>query len=107
MLDHQADFRINWRVTAKHDDYLIHIMALDRWLNCFACCLQSKVDFDERQNSDHRVNYVRYEESDLAGLKVILDDIYARFSNSNKADAVTKRKKTEPLKRNELNGLSI
>ncbi|MGC1464248.1 MAG: hypothetical protein WA792_00790, partial [Pseudolabrys sp.] len=77
--DGQADPRINWRVTAKHDDYLVHIMAVDRWLNRFACCVQSKADFDESQNSEHRVHYLRYEESDLAALKYTLDDVYARF----------------------------
>jgi hypothetical protein len=73
----EADPRINWRVTARHGDYYIHIMALDQGLSRFACCLQSASDVEEGLESDRRCPRRSYETGTLAEMDRILDDLYA------------------------------
>jgi hypothetical protein len=75
----EADPRVNWRVTARHDDYYIHIMALDQSLSRFACCLQTSAEFEEGLGSEHRSQHTRYNTGNLAEIEHILDEIYGSF----------------------------
>jgi hypothetical protein len=77
----EADPRINWRVTARHGDYYIHIMALDQGLSRFACCLQTTSEFEEGLQSYGRCLRTRYEAGNLAEIEHVLDDIYARLKH--------------------------
>lgn len=77
----EADPRINWRVTARHGDYYIYIMALDQGLSRFACCLQKTSEFEER--SYGRCLSTRYEAGNLAEIEHVLDDIYARLKHED------------------------
>jgi hypothetical protein len=79
----EADPRINWRVTARHGDYYIHIMALDQGLSRFACCLQTSAEFDEGLGSEHRSQHTRYKAGNLAEIEHILDEIYANFKRQD------------------------
>jgi hypothetical protein len=73
----EADPRINWRVTARHGDSYIHIMALDQGLSRFACCLQTASQIEEGLESDFRSPHRRYETGTLAEIDHLLDDLYA------------------------------
>ncbi len=75
----EADPRINWRVTARHGDYYIHIMALDQGLSRFACCLQKTSEFEEGLSSYGRCPNTRYEAGNLAEIERVIDEVYARF----------------------------
>lgn len=68
----EADPRINWRVTARHGDYYIHIMALDQGLSRFACCLQTSTEFEEGLVSEHRSRCTLYKTGNLAEIEKIL-----------------------------------
>jgi hypothetical protein len=77
----EADPRINWRVTAQHANYFIHIMAHDKNFWRFALSLQTKADFEECLKSQTRAKRLRYEVTSISGLKPILDEIYKRFEH--------------------------
>jgi hypothetical protein len=79
----EADPRINWRVTARHGDYYIYIMALDQGLSRFACCLQKTSEFEEGLRSYGRCLSTRYEAGNLAEIEHVLDDIYARLKHED------------------------
>jgi hypothetical protein len=79
----EADPRINWRVTARHGDYYIHIMALNQDLSRFACCLQSASDVEEGLESEGRHPRRRYETGTLGELDYVLDDLYANFKRED------------------------
>ena len=79
----EADPRINWRVTARHGDYYIHIMALDQGLSRFACCLQTSTEFEEGLVSEHRSRCTLYKTGNLAEIEKILDEIYATIKRQD------------------------
>jgi hypothetical protein len=79
----EADPRINWRVTARHGDYYIHIMALDQGLSRFACCLQTSTEFEEGLESEHRSRCTLYKTGNLAEIEKILDEIYATIKRQD------------------------
>lgn len=80
----EADPRISWRVTARHGDYYIHIMALDQGLSRFACCLQTSAEFENALGSHHSsFPGTRYEAGNLAEIENILDEIYAYFKRQD------------------------
>jgi len=76
-----ADSRINRRVTFRHADWFIHIMALDKNFERFALELQTEDSFENGLRSDHqRPGYHRFEVvSNLSELKPVLDDFYKIF----------------------------
>jgi hypothetical protein len=104
-----ADSRINWRVTVRHGDYFIHIMALDRNFERFAFSLQSEGDLEAGLTSDcPRPDCYRYKVVNLLSeLKPILDDLYEGFKRRdegrrqqdriNKAVAAEREKWDEQL----------
>jgi hypothetical protein len=79
----EADPRINWRLTACHSDYYIHIMALDQALSRFACCLQTSTEFEEGLVSEHRSRCTLYKTGNLAEIEKILDEIYATIKRQD------------------------
>jgi hypothetical protein len=79
----EADPRINWRLTACHGDYYIHIMALDQALSRFACCLQTSTEFEEGLVSEHRSRCTLYKTGNLAEIAKILDEIYATIKRQD------------------------
>jgi hypothetical protein len=79
----EADPRINWRVTARHGAYYIHIMALNQGLSRFACCLQTANGFKEGLASESRWPSGRYETGTLAEIDHVLDDLYAKFKRED------------------------
>ncbi len=76
-----ADSRFNWRVSVRHRDYIIHIMALDQSFERFAISLQYEEALEAALTSDiQRPDCLRYEVvNNLSELKPILDDIYEGF----------------------------
>jgi hypothetical protein len=87
----EADPRINWRVTAIHGDYYIHVMALDQGLSRFACCLQSFEDFEESLKSGGRSLHTRYQTGTLAEVEALISEFYSYL----KADDERRRQHEE------------
>lgn len=77
----EADPRINWRVTARHGAYYIHIMALNQGLFRFACCLQTERELKEGLASESRCPCSRYETGTLAEIDNVLDDLYPKIKH--------------------------
>ena len=90
----EADPRINWRVTAIHGDYYIHVMALDQGLSRFACCLQSVEDFEESLKTGDRSRHTRYQTGNLAELAKMISD----FRSYLKAQDERRRQQEEELR---------
>jgi hypothetical protein len=80
-----ADSRFNWRVTARHGDYFIHVMAVDRKFERFAFSVQTESALKAGLTSDKpRPSWIRYEVvSQLSELKRPLDDIYDSFKRQD------------------------
>ena len=87
----EADPRINWRVTARHGDQYIHIMALDQGLSRFACCLQTASQIEEGLESDLRGHHRRYETGTLAEIDHVLDDLYANLKREDEERRIQDR----------------
>ncbi|MGO9430753.1 hypothetical protein [Rhodoblastus sp.] len=79
-----ADSRINWRVTVQHDDYYIHVMAVDKNFERFAFSLQTERAFKAGLYSDKpRPDCSRYEVVNrMSDLKPIFDEVYGIFKRS-------------------------
>jgi hypothetical protein len=99
----EADPRINWRVTARHGDYYIHIMALDQGLSRFACCLQTSTEFEEGLVtefeeglvSERRSRRTLYKTGNLAEIEKLLDEIYATIKRQDEEQDEQRRKQDE------------
>jgi hypothetical protein len=76
-----ADSRFNWRVTVRHGDYSIYIMAVDKNFERFVFSLQTKDDLEEGLTSDRpRPSDYRYEVVNRPSeLKLVLDGLYESF----------------------------
>jgi hypothetical protein len=77
----EADPRINWRVTARHGAYYIHIMALNQGLSRFACCFQTANEVKERLASEYGCQGSGYETGTLAEIDNVLDDLYPKIKH--------------------------
>jgi hypothetical protein len=89
-----ADSRFNWRVTVRHGDYFIHIMAVDKNFERFAFSLQKEGDLEAGLTSDiprPRPFSYQYKVVDhLSELKPILDDLYASFKQQDERRRIDK-----------------
>jgi hypothetical protein len=77
----EADPRINWRVTARHGDYYIHIMALNQSLSRFACCHQTADEVKRGLASEYSCPTGGYETGTLAEIDNVLDDLYPKIKH--------------------------
>jgi hypothetical protein len=75
----EADSRLNWRVTFRHADWFIHIMALDKNFERFVL---DRSEFKQglRSSDPHPPPTYHYKViNHLSELKPVLDDLYEGF----------------------------
>jgi hypothetical protein len=88
-----ADSRFNWRVTVHHDNYFIHIMALDKNFERFAYSLQTEGDFEEGLTSirPRPANHGYRVVNRLSELKPFLDDLYENLKRERQENRTRER----------------
>jgi hypothetical protein len=88
-----ADSRFNWRVTVRHGNYFIHIMAVDKTFERFAFSLQTEGAVEAGFTSGSpRPSCQQYKVvNHLSELKPVFDDLYESFNRQDQEERTKER----------------